>query len=447
MKFLLKQNILLLVIVLSFLFTSCKSKEVAEDKLTFPSLEKETEALIDAWYPRIIDTINGGFFTNFSHDWTPGNQEGKMIVTQARGLWTAARAFQKYPNKGYLKTAADQGFQSLITTMWDSDKGGFLFNYPERNTVLAHKLIYGHTFGVYALAEYYRINPSPEVEEWMMKAYQWMEDHAHDDVNGGYNNVILNESIDLSIAENVAMFESQGWGSPGWKDQNTSIHILEALTNLYEVSEDSNVKVSLEEMLHLVRDVMVCDGGYLNLYFTADWQPILHKDSTKQYIEDNIRVDHISFGHNIETAFLLIDAAEALYGEVDAKTLGVAKRLTDHSLAFGFDDNYYGIYDKGFLYSNDDALTVVDTEKVWWSQAEAVHALALMSKHFPEHPKYKEAALSMWSYITDNVIDHTNGGWHPSGLDNSPEAKTRAKADPWKGVYHDGRALMSLGEL
>lgn len=445
MKFVTKHCILLIILVFSIY--SCKTREEQSNKLVFDNLEKETEDLIDAWYPRIIDTIDGGFFTNFSHDWTPGNRDSKMIVTQARGLWAASRAYQKYPSKPYLKTAAGQGFDFLVNHMWDQSGGGFLFNYPERSGPIQHKLIYGHTFGIYALAEYYKINPSPEVKESMMKAFQWMEDFAHDDVNGGYNNVILDDDLNLSIAENVDAFKRLGWGNPGWKDQNTSIHILEALTNLYEISKDDKVKVRLEEMLHLVRDVMVGNEGYLNLYFSADWHPILHRDSSKQYIEDNIGVDHISFGHNIETAFLLIDAAEALYGEVDNKTLVVAKKLTDHSLKFGFDDDHYGIYDKGFLYSNDDVLTVVDKEKVWWSQAEAVHALALMYKHYPENEEYKTAALSMWNYIQNNIIDHNNGGWYPSGLDNTPEAETGAKANPWKGVYHDGRALMNLGEL
>ena len=53
----------------------------------------------------------------------------------------------------------------------------------------------------------------------------------------------------------------------GYKDQNSSIHILEALTELYHVWPEPLVRLRLQEMLSLIRDKMVSKKGYLILFF------------------------------------------------------------------------------------------------------------------------------------------------------------------------------------
>lgn len=155
-------------------------------------------------------------------------------------------------------------------------------------------------------------------------------------------------------------------------------------------------------------------------------------------------MDHISFGHNIETAYLLVDASKALYGSPDSITLRVAKKLIDHTLRYGFDKDYNGLFDKGYQFKSENTVEVIDSAKVWWAQAEAWHALALFSGLYPDEPLYKEAFGKMWTYINNNLIDHQYGGWYNSGLDADPATIKERKAHEWKGCYHDGRALMQV---
>ena len=237
-----------------------------------------------------------------------------------------------------------------------------------------------------------------------------------------------------------------GWGDPTWKDQNSSIHLMEALTILYQVLPTSIVKERLEEMLHLVRDTMVNPGGFLHLYFDQDWQPINHQDSSRAFILENLKYDHKSFGHDIETAYLLIEAAEVLYGKADPKTIEVAKKLVDHTIKYGFDQDFYGLFDRGYRFDQTGEIEIVNRQKVWWAQAEAWHALALISQFFPEDPTYPEACQKMWDYIKKEMIDTEHGGWYSSGLDENPESKMNKKASPWKGAYHNGRALMQVAK-
>ena len=407
----------------------------------------ERDALLYLWYPKIVDTLEGGYITNFEYDWTKSEDQHKMIVTQSRGLWTAARAAQTYPDDPMFKDASEYGFRYLVDSMWDNEHTGF-FQYDRGSDPIAidYKMTYGNAFALYGIAEYADINPSDEVMSWLEKSFLWLEEIAHDPELLGYFNLILvdsPESPDEKYLEEVARL---GWGGPELKDQNSSIHILEALTNVYRVWPDSLVRERLEEMLLLVRDKMTDEEGYLHLYFEADWTPISFQDSSREVIMQNLSLDHRSFGHDIETAYLLIEASEVLYGEVDDSTLTVAKKLVDHTIAHGFAEDFYGIFDRGYKFTEDGPVEVVRRATSWWAQAEAWHALALIYQYFPE-PVYQEAFVGMWKYIKQEVTDPEYGGWYSYGLNEVPRSKNGRKAHAWKGAYHNGRALVQVVDM
>jgi mannobiose 2-epimerase len=281
--------------------------------------------------------------------------------------------------------------------------------------------------------------------EWISRTVNWLENAAHDPVHGGYYNIIVPENLAESGMSSRDAVKRAGWGNPGWKDQNTSIHLLEAFTGAYQVMPEESVRTRLTEMLELIRDTMVHPDGYLRLFYTENWEPVSYRDSSRAFILKNPHFDHISFGHNIETAYLLLDASQTLYGSPDPVTLTVAKKLIDHTLKFGFDRDYYGLYDKGFIFSGED-LEIIDSTKTWWAQAEAWHALALFGELFPDESIYQQAFAKMWSYIKTEIIDPQYGGWYNNGLDKNPESKSSRKAHQWKSCYHDGRALFQVYE-
>jgi mannobiose 2-epimerase len=42
------------------------------------------EELLAPWYPRAVDTVHGGFLSQFDADWRPTGTQDRMIVAQAR---------------------------------------------------------------------------------------------------------------------------------------------------------------------------------------------------------------------------------------------------------------------------------------------------------------------------------------------------------------------------
>lgn len=436
-----------LMLLLLFSLIGCTTTHSEDRFLGVPTSEIQSElnSLLQNWYPRIVDTVRGGYWTNYEYDWTRSEDQPKMLVTQARGLWTAARAASVFPDRPVYREAADHGYRFLTQQMWDRENTGFYQLFPDGISpagTLGHKMTYGNAFALYALSEYAKVNDSPEVLGWVQKAFDWLETTAYDSINGGYYNLILPDT--LTDPEEI---RSIGWGDPSWKDQNTSIHVLEALTTTYQVLPEEKVKVRLEEMLRLVRDTMVHPEGFLHLYFTSDWQPFYHRDSSRAYIMDHLQFDHRSFGHDIETAYLLLDAAETLYGSPDTATLHVAENLVQHTLDYGFDENYYGLFDRGYKFRESDEVEIVDNKKNWWGQAEAWHTLALFATMHPEEEMYPQAFQQMWKYITTEMIDGEYGGWFNNGLDTDPENRTARKGHQWKGAYHNGRALIQTLEM
>mgnify|MGYP006277905971 CR=1 FL=1 len=401
------------------------------------------ETILHAWYPRVVDQEYGGYLTRFDYQWQLLPQQPKMIVTQARHVWTTAKAAQELPDDPRYRSAATHGFRYLKTIMWDTQYGGFYqLRTQEGETPDSgerdEKRTYGNAFGLYAVAAYYELTHDPEALDFAQQIFQWLEDHAYDPVYGGYYQHLRRDG---RVIERPAGAEPRN--VTGLKDQNTSIHLLEAFTELYKVWPDTLVRQRLLEMLHLIRDTIITDRGHLVMFFQPDWTPVSFQDSTKAFIRQNYYVDHVSFGHDVETAFLMLEASHVLGIEEDELTLTVAKRMVDHALANGWDHEFGGIFDVGYYFAGEDSLTILTDHKTWWSQVEALNAFLMMSLLFPDEEIYYQRFLQQWHFIDTFLIDHQHGGVYPRPIARHEDAKTANKAQEWKGSYHNSRALMN----
>jgi mannobiose 2-epimerase len=234
----------------------------------------------------------------------------------------------------------------------------------------------------------------------------------------------------------------------GYKDYNSSIHLLECFTELYNVWPDELLRVRLQEMFYLVRDKISAPKAYLVLFFNADWTPVSNRDSSESFIIKNSNIDHISFGHDVETAYLLLEASHILGLRNDTVTLIKAKRMLDHALDNGWDNTVGGFYDEGYYFKDKSGISILSDSKNWWAQAEGMNTLLLMSEYFPnDQRQYYAKFKQIWNYINTYVIDHEHGDWYQGGIDKQPEYKTALKGKIWKATYHQFRALMNCIQM
>lgn len=400
------------------------------------------ENFLPAWYPRSADTKSGGFLSDFDANWKPVGAQRKFIVSQARHLWTTSQLAQFTGDPAY-RALAEQGFRFLRDNMRDAEHGGFHAYVARHGKPLAPergKQAYGIAFAIYGLASYHRMSGDPEALELARQAFLWLDEHAWDEERSGYVDRLERDGSwagDKDRPDDPA----KGWGV---KDYNSTIHILEAFTALYHEWPDAALGARLRELLRIVRDVFAQEKGYLAMYFTRDWKPISNRGQSRRKILANAPWDHVTWGHDVETAFLMLEAAHALEGRFDERTLAVAKRMVDHALATGWDRESGGLFGEGYYFDEERAPEVISREKIWWVQGESLNAMLMMSQLFPDEAKYREAFESQWRYIDANLVDHKRGGWYAAGIDEDPKQARSPKAGIWKANYHDGRAYMNV---
>ena len=419
----------------SISFAQITNKDSIEQQMKYAAKEE----LIDKYYPRDIDTLYGGYLSTFSFDFQPVGNQDKMIVTQARHTWSTAKAAMFYKDTSYVSMSR-HGFYFLRDKMWDKEYGGFynlVTRQGEPKTLI--KQAYGNGFGIYALAAYYECSGDTAALNLAKKEFMWLEKHSHDPRYKGYYQYLQRDGTPILRTSNILSTDDLGY-----KDQNSSIHLLEAFTELYHVWPDPLVRERLQEMLLLIRDKIVTPKGYLQLYFTPEWKPISYRDSSEAVIKKNHYIDHVSFGHDVETAYLMLEASEALGNKNDAVTMAVGKRMVDHALKNGWDAVLGGFYDEGYYFKDKPAITITLESKNWWAQAEALNTFLLLSDEYPNDPmEYYKHFTKEWEYVQTYLIDHEHGDWYDEGLDKSPDRKTSLKAQIWKGSYHNFRALMN----
>ncbi len=403
--------------------------------------------LLDKWYPLALDRQNGGYYTDITCDWKIEPLQHKMIVTQARYVWTASKAALMFGNNIYAD-AARHGFDFLRNSMWDQKHGGFYQMRDGAGKVCDYlgffdeKRTYGNAFGIYALAALYELTKDPKVLDFAKEAFNWIEERAYDPKLKGYFQFISPEGRPF---DGSSTYKTKAYDDVelGYKDQNSSIYLLEAYTELYSVWPDPVLKEKLSALLHLIRDVITTEKGHMNLFFQNDWTPVSFRDASKEVREKNYRLDHVSFGHDYETGFLLLEASYVLGLKDDVGTLRTAKKMVDHAIENGWDGENGGFFDAGYYFKGEDKCTIIQPTKNWWAQAEALNVLLIMSKLFPENKTYPEYFVRQWNYVKKYLLDYEHGDWYEGGLDKEPHFKTGPKGHIWKCDYHTGRAMMN----
>ncbi len=397
--------------------------------------------LLNKWYPQSIDTMYGGFLSTFTYDFKREGTQDKMIVTQARHTWTNSKAMKLYPDVAYYKTCAEHGYKFLRDVMWDKTNGGF-YNLTDRrgndkSDPQKPKEAYGNAFGIYALAAYYQATGDTGALNLAKKAFMWLEKHSHDPIYKGYYQHLQRDGTPVKRSNTVPSTSDLGY-----KDQNSSIHLLEAFTELYSVWPDKLVRQRLQELLYLIRDKITNKKGDLVLFFQPDWTPVSFRDSCEASVLQHHSLDHVSFGHNVETAYLMLEASRALGLKNDNTTIIIGKRMVDDALKNGWDSTLGGFYDEGYYFKDKPNITIISDSKNWWAQAEGLNTLLLMSYHFPgDKMHYFDKFKQLWQYTQTYLIDHTYGDWYEEGLDKEPQRKTALKGHIWKATYHNFRAL------
>ena len=379
----------------------------------------EAELLIDIlpfWLKYSIDDEYGGFRGRIANDLAIESHADKGVILSARILWTFSNAYSVYRDRVYRSTAS-RAYEYLDRFFWDQDFGGvyWMVDYTGRPTD-TKKRIYGQAFTVYALAEYYHATGDAEALDKALRLVEQIETASHNARNGGYFETYERDwtlATDQRLSA-VDMDEK--------KSMNTHLHLLEAYANLLRFHEDATVRRRLRELIEIfLGDIIHPATRHFILFFDEQWRP---------------RSAKISFGHDIEGSWLLVEAA-AILG--DPAVLGRAREAAVKMAQAVYEQGLDS--DGGLLYEANPA----NTDKHWWPQAEAVAGF-LNAYRLSGRQHFLNAAERSWDFIERFIVDREHGEWFSLVSKEGVASSVPDKVGPWKCPYHNSRACFEAME-
>lgn len=383
-----------------------------------PRIETELrENILPFWIRHTIDRERGGFFGEISNDLVVQEDAERGALLTSRILWTFSSAYRHYRKPEYSEMAR-WAYADLIKRFWDPVNGGLYWSASsDGQPIRTRKQVYGQAFGIYAMAEYYSISQETEVLDRAIGLYRLLEKHCRDTEHGGYFEAFTQtwgREEDVRLSE-VDLNEP--------KSQNTHLHIMEAYTNLLRVWPDADLRLNQQALIEVMLNRILDPATFhLGLFFSETWEP---------------RTDRISFGHDIEAAWLLHEAAKV----VDDRAL--LNRVRDIAVQIARATLEQGMDQDGSLLYEANSRGITSSVKEWWPQAEAAVGF-LDAYQISGDKRYLSTALGLWEYIETHLVDRENGEWFRSVSRDGQDISKEAKVSFWKCPYHNGRACIEL---
>jgi mannobiose 2-epimerase len=377
------------------------------------SVEKElTDDILKFWIENTVDNDFGGFYGEIDNDLNINKRASKGSVLYARILWAYSSAYRFYKKDEYL-FMAKRAYEYIINYFWDNENSGvyWLVDY-EGKPYDTKKQIYGQAFTIYALSEYYMATGDNESLERAKEIFNAIEKHSYDSENKGYFEAY---SKDWKLLEDLRLSDKD---MNEKKSMNTHLHVLEGYTNLFRIYKSKELEKRLKEIIEITLEfILDKNTNHFKLFFDEAW---------------NSKVKTISYGHDIEGSWLLLEAAEVLgdkilLNKIKIISLDMSKAVLEQGI-----DTDGGLINE--LHENGE----VDRDKHWWPQAEAVVGF-LNAYQLSKDERYLEASYNMWNYIEENIIDKVNGEWFWMAKGEGNDHDKLPKVDMWKCPYHNSR--------
>ena len=386
------------------------------------SFQQELDRILTYWSTQMPDAKHGGFHGQITAANEVVTQAPKGAVLNARILWTFSAAYRYQPRPEHLALAA-RAFEYLEQHFLDRDYGGLFWSVDYRGRPLdTKKQIYALAFAIYGLAEYYAASGNERALRHAQTLFHAIERHSFDPEHGGYLEALARDwtpLADLRLSDKDANEK---------KTMNTHLHVLEAYTNLYRYWPDARLRHQIQALLAVfVTHLIEPKTRHLHLFLDEQWQA---------------KSTAVSFGHDIEASWLLLEAAEALGDEEVIDQFRQVAVDMAAAAARGLDPS------GGLNYEHDPATKHWNREKHWWVQAEAMVGF-LNAYQLSEEPWFYDQFRAVWEFTRLHILDYAGGEWHWGvTAGNDAPMPGEDKAGFWKCPYHNGRACLEiLGRL
>ncbi|HEX6274419.1 MAG TPA: AGE family epimerase/isomerase [Polyangiaceae bacterium] len=417
-----------LLVVVSLVLSGCSSSRAPSSNAggvsatlanTPATLERRLTAIrtrLDAlarddwnfWKTHGPDREHGGFHGTLDRSGKPVLPTDKGLIQQSRHLWTTSLWYEKRERSPEVAALSRDLYGFLTAHFYDPSTKLFHFKVGRDGApVDTRKVLYANAFAIYALVQYERAYAVKEAGTTALACFRALDALAHDAEYGGYY-----------------LANDPPWLTPGAaKETNTHLHLMEAFSTLFTLTGDPVVKARLEELVGIFGSKIVQAEGFARKDFSREWRPVGEA--------------LVSYGHDLETSWLLVEAAESLGRAGDEVIRKAAVSVGAASADWGFDAERGGYFEEG-----PPRAPALRREKIWWIQAEALPGLYQLFL-LTEDTKYLERLEATLEFIERFQVDREHGGWFWGiGEDGKVGPRGDGKGEEWKAAYHDLRATV-----
>lgn len=386
-------------------------------------VEREVrEGILQYWINNSVDKKNGGFYGRISNEGFVLTEAPKALILNIRILWSFSRAFNYFKKEEY-KQMAHRAYTYIIDHFWDKKWGGLFWELDYKGNLKdGRKKVYGQAFGLYAFSEYYKTSGEKAVLKYAGTLFTKIDEHSRDKEYGGYFESFSREWEEL---EDMRLSDDD---LNEKKSNNTHLHLMEAFSTYYQVRKEKVVEDRLKDIIDIMLGRIMDKRTFrFTLFFDETW---------------NKKSNTISYGHEIEAAWLIHEALGSLDDSVFRQTRDEYILRIIHNCHGEYLDGENGLLG---MFNERRGSGEVDRDKIWWVQAEACVGFFL-GYQLTGKPHYLETVHNIWNFIESSLVDKKDGEWYFYAKDRGTGKKRTTKINEWKSLYHNSRACIELLE-
>lgn len=368
------------------------------------------EDCLPFWFPRALDTQNGGFYHCFAQDGELVDSD-KSVWAQGRMSWMLLTLYRDVEQNPDWLAWAESGLRFLDEHGYDAEDGRMFFHLEaDGSPIRKRRYAFSECFAAIVYALHAGITGS---EDSKAKAL-----HA------------LDIFLDINF--------TPGKMAPKFTSQRPALGLSPRIMTIVTMQE---LRASLGDNPIFNDWINRCIDEIRTLFYKPDLGVLMEMVAPDGSIINHFDGRTLNPGHGIEGAWFILE--EARYRGNDPELIDFACEIIDGMFARGWDAEHGGL-----LYFIDVYGKPVQeywhNMKFWWPHDEALIA-TLLAYVLTNKPDYLEKHKLVLEWSLKHLQDREHGEWF-GYLNRDGSPSSTLKGSLWKSFFHHPRALYACAK-
>lgn len=362
--------------------------------------------ILPFWMNHSKDELNGGYFTCFDQFGKVYDTD-KFIWLQGREVWCFSFMYNHIEqNKEWLNMALHGA--NFLKQFGRDELGNWYFSLTEDGKPLVQPYnIFSDCFATMAFASLDKALPRDEYKQIALDTF---------------NNIIERKNNTKGV------YNKSYPGTRGLKNFSLPMILCNLSLELEHILGKEKVDEFIPSIIHEVMDV----------FYQPELGLVLENVNEDGSFCDSFEGRLLNPGHAIEAMWFIMDLGKRIK---DEKLIQKAKNIMIHTLEYGWDNEYEGIF--YFLDVKGRPPQQLEwDQKLWWVHVEALVALA-KGYAFTGDENCLRWFEKVHAYTWNKFKDDEYGEWF-GYLNRRGEVLLPLKGGKWKGCFHIPRALYQV---